>query len=164
VHSSDMLKNPESISSILREIPFVPETMSAKKMLAQFINEKQSVAVVVDEFGGTEGIVTIEDIIEEIFGEIRDEHDQIELEERQINEQEFIFSGRQEIDHLNEAYQLSLSDSEEYKTLAGFFLYYHEKFPTINATITINNLKLTVLKITGTRIELIHVKILQDTH
>src|SRR5690554_6247372 len=164
VHSSDMLKNPESISSILRKIPFVPETMSAKKMLAQFINEKQSIAVVVDEFGGTEGIVTIEDIIEEIFGEIRDEHDQIELEERQINEQEFIFSGRQEIDHLNETYQLSLSDSEEYKTLAGFFLYYHEKFPTINATITINNLKLTVLKITGTRIELIHVKILQDTH
>lgn len=164
VHSSDMLTNPESISSILREIPFVPETMSAKKMLAQFINEKQSIAVVVDEFGGTEGIVTIEDIIEEIFGEIRDEHDHIELEERKINDSEFVFSGRQEIDHLNESYQLSIPESEEYETLAGFFLHYYEKFPLVNATTTIANLKLTILKITGTRIELIHVKILQDTH
>ncbi len=164
IHSSDILQNPASIQEILRETPCVPETMSAKKMLTQFINEKQSLAVVVDEFGGTAGIVTVEDIIEEIFGEIRDEHDLVDLVERKINDSEYIFSGRQEIDYLNEMYNLHISESEEYETLAGFFLHHHEKFPVVNSSITIENLKLSVLKITGTRIELIHVKILQDTH
>ncbi len=162
IHISDMLTRPNSIKDILREITFVPETKNAKKLLSQFIKYKQSVAVVVDEFGGTAGIVTIEDIIEEIFGEIEDEHDTIELEERQINENEFIFSGRQKIDYLNETFNLNLPASEEYETLAGFLLHYNEKFPQINSSITIKNINLTVLKITSTRIELIHVKLLED--
>jgi len=163
VHTSDMFEQPQCIKDITREIPYVPETKNAKKLLAQFIQQQQSIAVVVDEFGGTAGIVTIEDIIEEIFGEIEDEHDTNELEERQINETEFIFSGRQEIDHLNENYNLGIQTSEEYETLAGYLLHNNESFPSLNSTISIHKLNLTVLKITGTRIELIHLKILEDT-
>lgn len=162
IHSSDILKNPESISAILRQIPYVPETMGAKKLLSQFINKQQSIAVVVDEFGGTKGIVTVEDIIEEIFGEIQDEHDYEKLEERKINDAEYIFSGRLEIDYINEKYNLNIPISEEYETIAGFFLDYYTHFPAVNAVITIGDIQLTIIKITGTRIELIHVKILEE--
>ncbi|MFO7867958.1 MAG: hemolysin family protein [Bacteroidales bacterium] len=163
IHSSDILKNPKSIKEILRDIPCVPETMSARKMLSQFITEQQSIAVVVDEFGGTAGIVTVEDIIEEIFGEIRDEHDHEELTEREISNTEFVFSGRHKIDYVNENYNLHIAESDEYETIAGFFLNNHENFPEVNSSIIIENLKLSILKITGTRIDLIHVKILEDT-
>jgi CBS domain containing-hemolysin-like protein len=158
VHISDMFKHPQSITEIIRPIQFVPETMNAKKLMKQLIQNKQSIAVVVDEFGGTSGVVTIEDIIEEIFGEIKDEFDTITLEERKLPNNEFIFSARHEIDYINEKYELNLPSSDDYDTLAGLFLYHHQKFPHINASIIIEQCKLTILKISGTRLELIHIK------
>ncbi len=158
VHISDMFKTPQSISDIIRPIQFVPETMSAKKLMSQLIQNKQSIAVVVDEFGGTSGVVTIEDIIEEIFGEIKDEYDTVSLEERKLPNNEFLFSARHEIDYINEKYQMELPASGEYDTLAGLFLFHHQKFPHVNATITLDSYKLTILKIAGTRLELIHIK------
>lgn len=158
VHISDMFKHPQSITDIIRPIQFVPETMNAKKLMLQLIQNKQSIAVVVDEFGGTSGVVTIEDIIEEIFGEIKDEFDTVTLEERKLPNNEFIFSARHEIDYINEKYELELPISDDYDTLAGLFLFHHQKFPHINAAITIAQCKITILKITGTRLELIHIK------
>lgn len=158
IHNSDIFKKPKTISEVLRPIEFVPETMNAKKLLLQLIHNKQSIAVVVDEFGGTAGIVTIEDIIEEIFGEIKDEYDTVSLEEKKISNDEFIFSARHEIDYINEKYSLQLPVSDDYETLAGFFLFYNQKFPHVNSHITIENIKITILKITGTRIELLHIK------
>jgi CBS domain containing-hemolysin-like protein len=158
IHNSEIFKKPQKISDILRPIEFVPETMNAKKLLLQLIHSKQSIAVVVDEFGGTSGIVTIEDIIEEIFGEIKDEYDTVSLEEKRISNDEFIFSARHEIDYINEKYFLQIPVSDDYETLAGFFLFYNQKFPHINSLITIGNIKITILKITGTRIELLHIK------
>lgn len=158
VHISDMFKHPQAISDIIRPIQFVPETMNAKKLMKQLIQNKQSIAVVVDEFGGTSGVVTIEDIIEEIFGEIKDEFDTVSLEERKLPNNEFIFSARHEIDYINEKYGLDLPVSDDYDTLAGIFLFHHQKFPHVNASIVIAQCKFTILKIAGTRLELIHIK------
>jgi len=162
IHTSDLFKNPQSVTEIIRKILFVPETMNAKKLLLQLISQKQSIAVVIDEFGGTSGIVTIEDIIEEIFGEIKDEHDTINLEEKVLSNSEYVFSGRHEIDYINEKYNFDIPNSEEYETLAGFFLFYYQKFPIINASIVVENIKITILKISGTRIELIQLKKIED--
>jgi len=119
VHSSDLFKQPTSLKEILHKIPIVPETKSAKDLLSQLVKEHKSIAVVVDEFGGTAGIITVEDIIEEIIGEIEDEFDSHDLVEKVISENEFVFSGRMEIDYLNEKYHLNIPESENYETLAG---------------------------------------------
>lgn len=160
VHHSELFKKPHEISPIIRDIHIVPETMSAKKLLSQFIKDQKSLSVVVDEFGGTAGIVTIEDILEEIFGEIEDEHDKTNLEEKKINDQEFIFSARFEIDYLNEKYKLNIKSTDEFETLAGLILYHHENIPRLNTTIVIDNIKFTILKVSSTRIDLVHLKIL----
>lgn len=158
-HSSELFLKPKSIHDITHEVLIVPETMPANKLLKSFIQQKRSVAVVVDEFGGTAGMVTIEDIMEEIFGEINDEHDTNDLEEKQINDSEFVFSGRLEIDYLNEKYNLKIPTNGEYETIAGFILFNHENIPNLNEKINIDNFSIKILKATNTRIELIQLKI-----
>ncbi len=155
VHSSDLFKFPKISKEILHEVPIVPETKSAKELLAQLIKEHKSIAVVVDEFGGTAGIITVEDIIEEITGEIEDEYDTPDFVERVISENEFIFSGRLEIDYLNEKYQLDLPESDDYETLAGFILSNHANIPKTNEEIKIPPFHFTVIKATPVKIELV---------
>ena len=161
VHSSELFKSPKTVKSILHKLIIVPETMPANKLLSKFINEHKSVAVVVDEFGGTSGMVTIEDIIEEIFGEIEDEHDTVSLEEKQISENEFEFSGRLEIDYLNEKYSLNITENDDYETLAGYILYKNENVPKLNQTLTIDNFSIKILKVSQTRIDLVKIIILE---
>jgi putative hemolysin len=152
-HSADIFKKPKTIQSILRSIIVVPETMPAKEALSMFIQQNKSIAVVVDEFGGTSGIVTMEDIIEEIFGEIDDEFDIGDLTEKQESDNEFLFSARLEIDYLNEKYQLNLPESEEYETLAGLIIHYHESIPSLNEKIMIRHLTFYIIEASETRIE-----------
>ncbi len=156
VNSKDLFRKPQSIKSKLMRIEFVPETMQAHKLLTLFIREHRSMAIVVDEFGGTAGLVTIEDIIEEIFGEIDDEHDQSEFIEKHLGGGEYIFSARLEVDYLNDKYNLTIPHSEEYETLAGFILTNHQSIPTPNTVIHIENFRVKVIKVVGNRIELIH--------
>jgi CBS domain containing-hemolysin-like protein len=158
INSKDFFKNPKSIRSMLNRIIIAPETMVAQKLLSLFIKEKKGVAVVVDEFGGTAGMVTIEDIIEEIFGEIEDEHDTVDIEEKQLSDNEFIFSGRIEIDYLNDKYNLEIPKTEDYETLAGFIIYHHESIPKINEKLTIGPFRFEIIKMSKTRIELVHLK------
>lgn len=159
INSKDLFKNPKSIRSILTPIIIVPETMPANKLLSQFIKEKKNIAIVVDEFGGTGGMLTIEDLIEEIFGEIEDEHDVPELEETVIDEKEFVFSGRLEIDYLNEKYKLEIPKTDEYETLAGFILHHYESIPKINHRISIPPFSFKILKVNKNRVDLVNLKI-----
>ena len=144
--------------SALRKLAIVPETMAANKLLKKFFDEKVNVALVVDEFGGTSGMVTIEDVLEEIVGDIEDEHDYYELTEKRISGSEFVFSGRLEIDYLNETYNLELPEEDDYETLAGMILYYQGSIPGVNETIRIRNYLIRILKVTATRIELVNLK------
>jgi CBS domain containing-hemolysin-like protein len=158
-HSYDMFKNPSSIKSILKSVIIVPETMLANKVLSMMIQQHKSIAVVVDEFGGTSGMITMEDIIEEIFGEIEDEYDVEELIEKQIKNNEYIFSARLEIDYLNEKYKLNLPESDDYETLAGLILHHHENIPENGEQIIIGHFIFNILLASQTRIEQIHLKI-----
>ncbi len=161
VHTFDMFKNPEKISDVLRKIDVYPETMNASDLLSEMIKKHKPVAIVVDEFGGTAGMITMEDIIEEIFGEIEDEHDKEELTEKQLSPTEFIFSTRLEVDYLNEKYNLNIKESEEYETLAGFIIHYHQNIPEINEEIKIPPYLFTILKSSGNRIEEVKLKIIE---
>ena len=157
VHISTLFKDPPTIAKALSRVLIVPETMSAQRLLNLFIRDQKSVAVVVDEFGITAGIVTIEDIMEEIFGEIEDEHDHLNLKEVMISEQEYIFSGRLEVDYLNEKYHLDLEEREEYETLAGLVLYFNQSIPQEGETFVVNNLTFKILSVKNARIEEIKV-------
>jgi CBS domain containing-hemolysin-like protein len=159
INSKDFFKNPKSIRSMLNRIIIVPETMVAHKLLSLFIKEKKSVAVVVDEFGGTAGMVTMEDIMEEIFGEIEDEHDTIDLEEKKLADNEYIFSGRLEIDYLNDKYSLAIPKEDDYETLAGFIIYHHESIPNVNQKVSIGPFTFEIIKMSQTRIELVNMRI-----
>ena len=161
ITSRELFKTPKSISDQLNDISFVPETMAANTLLQKLINEQKSMVLVVDEFGGISGLVTIEDIIEEIFGEIEDEHDSTELVERQISDTDFLFSARLEIDYVNEKYNLNIPKSEEYETIAGFIFYHFESIPKIYERIIIDSLEFKILKVSKTRIELVQLKIIQ---
>ena len=153
VHSSDMFKSPESVKEITHEIPIVPETMLANNVLTMFIKEHKSIAVVVDEFGGTSGVVTLEDIIEEIFGEIEDEYDNEELIEKKINENEYLFSARLEIDYLNEKYELELPESDNYETLGGLIIDLHESIPQVNDEIIHEQFRFIITQASESRID-----------
>jgi CBS domain containing-hemolysin-like protein len=155
VHSSELFKNPKSIRSRIINIPFVPETMTASKLMALFMQEKRSIAVVVDEFGGTSGIVTLEDIMEEIFGEIEDEHDTTDLQFNKVGENEYILSGRLEIDFVSEKLDLDLPKSEDFETVAGLILYHYENLPKVNDVIKIKNMQFKILNATQNKIELV---------
>jgi len=152
-HSSELFKNPKSIKSKIIQLPIVPESMPANKLLELFMKDRKNIAVVVDEFGGTSGVITTEDIIEEIFGEIEDEHDKIELEDKKINENEYIFSGRLEIDFINEKFNLNIKASEDYNTIAGYILFHYESIPNLHDKIKIRNFEFEILDIGNSRIE-----------
>ncbi len=152
-HLYDLFRKPANISEIIKPVMIVPETMPANKLLNLFIAERKSVAVVVDEFGGTAGMLTIEDVIEEIFGEIEDEFDVEELIEQQLEKGEFLFSGRLEIDYLNQKYDLKLKESDDYETLAGYIIHHYESIPSVQDKILIDGFHFTIVQATDTRIE-----------
>lgn len=162
VHSSAIFQKMKSIRPFVKNVLIVPETMAANKLLSKFIREHRSIALVVDEFGGTAGLVTSEDILEEIFGEIEDEHDTTAFVEKKVNDNEYIFSGRFDIDLINEKYQIGIPESEEYETLAGFILYHYESIPKVNTIIRIGRFSFKVLKATYTKIELVYLTILEE--
>lgn len=159
VHSSALFHHPETVKKAVSKILIVPETMSALRLLNLFTKKQKSVAVVVDEFGVTAGMVTIEDIMEEIFGEIEDEHDRLNLKEEQVAPDEYIFSGRLEVDYLNEKYDLNLPENEEYETLAGLILYYNEDIPEEGERILIGDISFVIVRVKSARIEEVRVKI-----
>ena len=159
VHSSALFHHPETVKKAVSKILIVPETMSALRLLNLFTKKQKSVAVVVDEFGVTAGMVTIEDIMEEIFGEIEDEHDRLNLKEEQVAPDEYIFSGRLEVDYLNEKYDLNLPENEEYETLAGLILYYNEDIPEEGERILIGDISFEIVRVKSARIEEVRVKI-----
>ncbi len=157
VHSKEVFKYPKNISSILLPVGFVPESMTAQRALNNFIQLRKSVLIVVNEFGGTAGMLTIEDILEEILGEIEDEHDKVDLKEEQIADNEFIFSGRLEVDYLNDRYNLKIPTDESYETLAGYIYTKTESIPQEGETIILDQLSILIEKVGETRIELIKV-------
>lgn len=162
VHSFDLFKNPKNIKSILRPVEYVPETMFAKDVLNILTKKRKSLAVVLDEYGGTSGIMTVEDIIEELVGEIEDEHDKIKLVEHKISSNNFIFSARLEVDYLNETYKIQIPESENYETLGGFIVNHTEEIPTKNQEICIGRFKLIIKEVSNIKIELVQLKIIQD--
>jgi len=155
VNAKELIKNPRSIRPKLVSLSVVPEAMPANKLLEMLMKEKKSMALVVDEFGSTSGLVTVEDILEEIFGEIEDEHDKHMLVDKMVSETEYIFSGRLEIDYVNEKYGLGFPETDEYETIAGFILFHHSNLPQLNEIITIPPYEFKVLKVTKTRLELV---------
>ena len=159
VHAFDLFKNPKTIKSMLMPVEFVPETMLAKDILNVLSKKHKSLAVVLDEYGGTSGILTVEDIVEELFGEIEDEHDSVALIEEQIDEQSFLFSARLEVDHLNESYKLQLPEHENYETLGGLIVHHTQEIPEQNQHIKIDNFLFTIEEVSNTKIELIALKI-----
>ncbi|MFO7978943.1 MAG: hemolysin family protein [Bacteroidales bacterium] len=158
VHAFDFFSLPEKLQPIIRPVMLVPETMHANKLLQNFIKQHKSIAVVIDEFGGTSGIITIEDIMEEIFGEIEDEYDVDILMERRVREGEYIFSARLEIDYLNEKFNLDLQVSDEYETLGGLILNHLESIPEKGQEILIGQLVVKILQVSQKRIELVQIK------
>ncbi len=161
VHQLDLFKNPADIQSILLPIPAIPESMSATDLMNKFSKERKSIAWVVDEFGGTAGIVTMEDLLEEIFGDIRDEHDTEEFIEKQLATNEFIFSGRLELDYITEKFHLSFPDSEGTETLSGFIIQHRDEIPKQKETFTVGNYQFDILNVSNTRIETVKLKILR---
>lgn len=154
----DLFGSPADIRSSMRKLPIVPESMAANKLLKIFVEENKKIALVVDEFGGTSGLVTIEDILEEIVGDIEDEHDSSGLTERKIGDGEWLFSGRLEIDYINEVFGLKLPEEDDYETLAGLVYFNLESIPKMNQVFEIGKYTVRILKVSGTRIELINVK------
>jgi len=155
VHVFDLFQQPKSLSSIIRDLTFVPETMQANLFMSKMIKDEISIAVVLDEFGGTSGILTLEDLMEEIFGDIEDEFDNEQLTEKVIDDRTFIFSARQEIDYLNDKFNLNIEESEEYETLGGYITFHHESIPEKGEEITINGIKFIIISAGSTKIELI---------
>ena len=162
VNSKDLFRKPERIKTHLKSIQIVPETLPVNKLLTGFIKDGKSIALVVDEFGGTSGVITTEDIIEEIFGEIEDEHDSSDLVEKQVDEFCYLLSGRHEIDYLNEKYFLSIPDSEEYDTLAGYIIYHYESIPKKNTTVSLDNFLITITDVSSNRIEEVELKVINS--
>jgi len=160
IHQLDLFKNPKIVREILLPIPAIPESMNATDLISKFSKERKSIAWVVDEFGGTSGIVTMEDMLEEIFGEIKDEYDVEEFEEKKISEDEFILSGRLELDYLIEKYGFEFPD-ESSETLSGFIIHQHETIPKLKERIIINDYEFEILHVSDTRIEMVRLKILQ---
>lgn len=159
VHSALLFRGPQKISDCMTDIIVVPETMGAQKLLKLFTSKHKSIALVIDEFGGTSGMITIEDIMEEIFGEIEDEHDNVNLIEKKISDTEYLLSGRQEIEYINEKYSLKIPESEEYETLAGWILFNYHNLPLENQEIKIDKYRIKIKKILNARIDLVFLNI-----
>lgn len=162
VHHFDLLKNPTSIRQVVRPLQVIPESMTARDLMLQFIREKKNVAWVVDEYGGTAGIITLEDLMEQIFGEIQDEHDDEDYAEKKVSETEFIFAGRLEVDYLNSEYDLHIPEGE-YTTLSGYVISGFEDIPEAGTAIDLDDFQIKILKATDKRIELVNLKLKSDS-
>lgn len=160
VNSKSLFHEPENIESVLMKVDYVSETLPLQNMLEKFMKSKSNVAVVIDEFGGTSGIISLEDVLEQIFGEIEDEHDTQELIEKQVGEREYVFSCRLDVRYLDEKYGLGIEESDEYDTLAGYIIYNYEGLPAAGEVLTFGNLRIKILRTTRSRIDLARVEIL----
>lgn len=160
VTTKSLFRNPQSIKEILIPVRYVPETMATEKLMGEMIRTKQSVAVVIDEFGGTAGIISLEDVLEEIVGEIEDEHDEPEMVEKVLKDNQWVFSCRLEVAYLNERYQLGLSEEGEYDTLAGYIIDHYGSIPTVGTVIECEGKEIKILKSTSSRVELAKVRVL----
>lgn len=159
IHSSEMFRNRDNWRQCVCKMPFVPETMAAQKLMHIFLQQKKSLGVVVDEFGGTSGIVSLEDIVEEIFGDIEDEHDSTKYIATQVGDNEYMLSARLEIDKVNDLFDLDLPESDDYMTVGGFILHEYQSFPKLNEVITIGRYEFRIIKSTMTKIELVKLKV-----
>lgn len=162
IHSSELFKNPSSWQDGIRSMPFVPETMPAQKLMQILLQQKKSLGVVVDEFGGTSGIVSLEDIVEEIFGEIEDEHDSLKYVAKQTGDHEYLLSARLEIDKVNEMFNLDLPESEDYMTLGGLILNAYRSFPKLNEVVKIEKFQFKIIKNAAAKIELVQLTVLPE--
>lgn len=158
IHSSEMFRNPSDWTTRIIETPVVPETMSAQNLLKKFMQQKKSLAIVVDEFGGTSGIVTMEDLVEEIFGDIEDEHDNTHYVAQKVGEHEYVLSGRLEVEKANELLGLDLPESEDYVTVSGLILHRYQSFPKLNEIVKFDHFEFKIIKNTTTKIELVRLK------
>lgn len=159
VHSSEMFRNPDRWQDCIYKMPFVPETMTARKLMRIFLQQKKSLGVVVDEFGGTSGIVSLEDIVEEIFGDIEDEHDNLKYVAKEVAPGEYILSARLEIDKVNEMFGLDLPESDDYMTIGGLILNVYQSFPKLNEVIRTGRFEFKIMKSTMSKIELVKLKV-----
>jgi len=162
VNSKDLYKKPDQIRSLLKTIQIVPETLPVNKLLTGFIKEGKSIALVVDEFGGTSGLITTEDIIEEIFGEIEDEHDSSDLVDKLLDHNRYLLSGRHEIDYLNEKYHLDIPESEEYDTLAGYIIFHYESIPEKDTSVKLDNYLIASTDVSSNRIEEVELEVMKS--
>lgn len=158
VNSKSLFTSPKGIDDLLIDVDFVAETMPLQDMLTQFIKQKSNIAVVIDEFGGTAGIISLEDVLEQIFGEIEDEHDVEDMVEKQLSDTEYVLSCRLEVEYLNEKYGLNIAESDEYDTLAGYIIYRYKELPTAGTQMEFDGLKIKILRTTRSRIELARVE------
>ena len=161
IHSSEMFRNPDKWRDCIRTLPYVPETMAAKKLMHIFMQQKKSIGVVVDEFGGTSGLVSLEDIVEEIFGEIEDEHDTSNYVARRTDDGDYLLSARLEIEKVNEMFDLELPESDEYMTVGGLILHEYQSFPKLNEIVQIGDYEFKIVKSTMTKIELVRLKVVK---
>lgn len=159
IHSSEMFRNRDNWRQCVCKMPFVPETMAAQKLMHIFLQQKKSLGVVIDEFGGTSGIVSLEDIVEEIFGDIEDEHDSTKYIATQVGDNEYMLSARLEIDKVNNLFDLDLPESDDYMTVGGYILHEYQSFPKLNEVITIGRYEFRIIKSTMTKIELVKLKV-----
>jgi CBS domain containing-hemolysin-like protein len=162
VHSFELFKKPKSIKSIVKPVVYVPATMLVKDVLNILTKKRKSMAVVIDEYGGTAGIMTIEDIVEELVGEIEDEHDSVALIEEKIDNNNYKFSARLEVDYINETHKLNLPDGENYETLGGIIVDETEEIPQVNAQRIIDNFKFTILEVSSNKIDLVTLQIIEE--
>ena len=160
IHSLELFRNPNDWHNHIRTMPFVPETMSARKMMQTFLQQKKSLGVVVDEFGGTSGIISLEDIVEEIFGDIEDEHDNSNYIAQKNSDGSYLLSARLEIDKVNDLFSLDIPESEDYMTIGGFILHEYENFPKLNEVVRIGRFEFKIIKNTMTKIELVRLKVI----
>ena len=159
IHSSEMFKHVTSISKHIQQMPYVPETMAARKLMHIFLQQKKSLGVVIDEFGGTSGIVSLEDIVEEITGDIEDEHDNQKYVAKQLSDGDYMLSARLEIEKVNELFDLDLPESDEYMTIGGLILHAYQSFPKLNEIIRIGRFEFKIVRNTATKIELVRLKV-----
>ena len=159
IHSAEMFRNRNNWVKSIKVMPIVPETMSAQRLMKKFIKDKQTMAVVVDEFGGTSGIITLEDLVEEIFGEIEDEHDSSNYVCKKVSENEYVLSGRLEIERVNETFDLKLPESDDYLTVGGLILDRYQSFPKLHETVKIGQYDFKIIKVSATKIELVRLKV-----
>lgn len=162
IHSFELFKRPKDLQSILMPVLYVPGTMLAQDVLNILIKKRKSIAVVIDEYGGTSGMMTVEDIVEEVFGEIEDEHDAVVLVEEELAENKYKFSARLEVDYINETYKLNLPEEENYETLGGWIVNHTEEIPEQGGTLYIKPYKVTILEVSNTKIELVELEVLEE--